>query len=152
MLAIAVMAALPSFAEQGDMGFGVQMDYASRKSMIGLGAQFQLEPVRNFRIAPEFLYYFETSNLTAYNVNFNLHYLIRVHSGMTVYPLAGFSYAHFNFKDVVVDSKANRYGANIGVGFEYRLTERLSFYTEQRFQILKNWNQSVTCLGLKVNF
>ena len=46
----------------------------------------------------------------------------------------------------------DRCGANVGVGAQYRVQERLYFYSEERFQIIENFNQSVTVLGLKYTF
>ena len=39
-----------------------------------------------------------------------------------------------------------------GLGAQYRINERLHFFTEERFQIMKDFNQSVTALGLKYTF
>ena len=46
----------------------------------------------------------------------------------------------------------SRCGANVGVGAEYRIQDRLYFYSEERFQIIEDFNQSVTVLGLKYTF
>ena len=146
--------AMCAMAEAGDMAAGLQFHYASKNSMVGLGAQFQIEPVRNVRVAPEFIYYFKDSGIDAYNVNINLHYLIRSYGGSVFYPIAGFSYANFEHDPGYGTGKYSwdRCGANIGIGYEYRINDRFTFYTEERFQILKDWNQSVTTLGLKFNF
>lgn len=155
VMAFAVITLMSVWAEKGDMGLGVQFDYATKHSLPGLGLQFLVEPVSHFRIAPEFIYYFKNDNVSAYNLNLNLHYLIQTGgAGFYIYPLAGFSYAHFT-SDVGlnVDNTWNRFGANVGCGAEYRISNsKLSFYTEQRFQILKDCNQSVTCLGMKYSF
>ena len=79
----------------------------------------------------------------------DLNYLIRTSSRFAIYPLAGFSYAR-----VTPDGfdGVNRFGANVGVGAEYTINNRFAFYVEERFQILKDMNQSVTCLGFKYKF
>ena len=46
----------------------------------------------------------------------------------------------------------DRCGANVGLGAQYRIKEHLYFFTEERFQIMKNFNQSVTLLGMKYAF
>ena len=136
-------------AAQGEKAIGAQFGYASKHSMVGLGLNFQYEFVNNVRIMPEFIYYFESDHLSAFNANLNFHYLIRFSNRFALYPLAGFSYARVNPE---YGDGWNRFGANIGIGSEYSINERFAFYIEQRFQILKDMNQSVTCLGFKCKF
>lgn len=136
-------------AAQGEKAFGAQFNYASKHSMVGLGLNFQYEFVNNFRVEPEFIYYFESDHLSAFNVNLNFHYLIHTSSKFAIYPLAGFSYARLNPE---IGDGFNRFGANVGVGAEYTINNRFAFYVEERFQILKDMNQSVTGLGFKYKF
>lgn len=136
-------------AAQGEKAFGAQFNYASKHSMVGLGLNFQYEFVNNFRVEPEFIYYFESDHVSAFNVNLNFHYLIRISNRFTLYPLAGFSYARVTPSGV---DGFNRFGANVGVGAEYTINNHFSFYIEERFQILKDMNQSVTGLGFKYKF
>lgn len=136
-------------AEKGEKSIGAQFDYASKHSMVGLGLNFQYEFLNNVRIEPEFIYYFESDHITAFNVNLNFHYLIHTSNKFAIYPLAGFSYARVNPE---IGDGVNRFGANVGVGAEYTINNRFAFYVEERFQILKDMNQSVTCLGVKYKF
>lgn len=146
---LALAGTIGASAAQGEKSIGAQFGYASKHSMVGLGLNFQYEFVNNVRIEPEFIYYFESDHINVFNVNLNLHYLIRTSSRFALYPLAGFSYAR-----VTPDGfdGMNRFGANVGVGAEYTISNHCAFYTEQRFQILKDMNQSVTCLGFKYKF
>lgn len=139
-------------AEKGDFSPGIQFSYASKNTMMGLGVNLQAELIKNFRVEPEFIYYFENKGLSCYNANFNFHYLITSPSGFTIYPLAGFSFANFKEKGKDTDTHTKRYGANVGLGAEYRINETFRFYTEARFHILKDWNESVTCLGFRYVF
>ena len=149
---VALATAFGASAEAGDFSIGGQFAYASKNSMAGLGAQLQYEPITNWRIAPEFIYYFENDNLSAFNVNVNIHYVIPTSATFAIYPLAGFTYANFRAEVMGVSDNEGRCGANIGMGAQYQIKEHLHLCTEERFQILKNWNQSVTCLGLKYPF
>lgn len=149
---VALATALGASAEAGDISVGGQFAYASKNSMAGLGLQVQVEPITNWRFAPEFIYYFKNDNLSAYNANVNIHYVIPTSSTFAIYPLAGFTFTHFKYEDIIGDNSLDRCGANIGMGAQYQIKERLHFFTEERFQILKNWNQSVTVLGLKYTF
>lgn len=150
---VAVMTMMSVQAETGDLSLGGQFNYGTKRSMIGLGVQLQYEPVTNFRFAPEFIYYFESDDVSAINANFNMHYLIRTSTSSAVYPIAGFSYAHYSWDNFLGYDDEDKFGANLGIGFEYALARNFSLYTEERFQILGNhYNQVVTALGIKYNF
>jgi outer membrane protein X len=150
MAILAVATVFGAYAESGDIAVGAEFAYASKNSMAGLGLQVQIEPITNWRFAPEFMYYFKNDGVSAYNVNLNFHYVIPTSTTFAIYPMVGFTFASF-MPDGPGDD-VNRCGANIGMGAQYQIKERLHFFTEERFQILKDFNQSVTCLGLKYTF
>lgn len=152
MAILAVATVFGAYAESGDISVGAEFAYASKHSMAGLGAQVQIEPITNWRFAPEFIYYFKNDDISAYNVNVNVHYVIPTSSTFAIYPLVGFTFASYKYDGIIADETVNRCGANVGLGAQYQIKERLHFFTEERFQILKNFNQSVTCLGLKYTF
>lgn len=146
---VAIASVFSMNAAKGEKALGAQFNYASKHSMVGLGLNFQYEFINNFRVEPEFIYYFESDHLTAFNVNLNFNYLIRTSSRFALYPLVGFSYARINPE---IGDGVNRFGANVGLGSEYSINQHVAFFVEQRFQILKDMNQSVTGLGLKYKF
>ncbi len=136
-------------AAQGEKAFGAQFNYASKHSMVGLGLNFHYEFINNVRVEPEFIYYFKSDGIDAYNLNLNFNYLIRTSRSFAIYPLAGFSYARISPE---IGDGVNRFGANVGLGANYTINNHFAFYVEQRFQILKDMNQSVTGLGVKYSF
>lgn len=136
-------------AAQGEKAFGAQFNYASKHSMVGLDLNFQYEFLNNVRVEPEFIYYFKSDGIDAYNLNLNFNYLIRTSRSFAIYPLAGFSYARISPE---IGDGVNRFGANVGLGANYTINNHFAFYVEQRFQILKDMNQSVTGLGVKYSF
>lgn len=144
---VALICVASLHAQKGDFSIGGQFNYASKNTMVGLGANIQYEFINDFRVSPEFIYYFENDGLSAFNCNLNFHYLIHPGGNFVLYPMVGFSFARF-----MGWGDENRFGANIGFGAEYRLNEHIRFYTEERFQILKDWNQSVTSLGIRYKF
>ena len=149
---LAIASTISVYAEQGDVSAAGQFVYASKHSMAGLGAQVQYEPITNWRIAPEFIYFFKNDGMSALNVNLNLHYVIPTSNSFAIYPLVGFSYGHYTVDVPGGDVSEDHCGANVGLGAQYRIKDRLHFFTEERFQIMKDFNQSVTVLGLKYTF
>lgn len=152
MAILAVASMINVHAEQNDVSLAAQFVYASKHSMAGLGAQVQFEPISNWRIAPEFIYFFKNDGKSALNANLNVHYVIPTSSVFALYPLVGFTYGHYKADGLLGDVTDDRCGANVGLGAQYRIQDRLHFFTEQRFQIMKDFNQSVTVLGLKYTF
>lgn len=152
MAVVTLLSVFNANAEQGDISAAAQFVYASKHSMAGLGAQVQFEPLTNFRIAPEFIYFFENNHRSALNANLNLHYVIRTSSSFSIYPLVGFSYGNYKVDSTLGDFSDDRCGANVGAGAEYRVQQNFYFFSEERFQIMKDNNQSVTVLGLKYTF
>lgn len=136
-------------AEKGEKAFGAQFNYASKHSMAGFGLNFNYEFINNVRAEPEFIYYFKSDGIDVFNINLNFNYLIRTSRTFAIYPVAGFSYARVNPE---IGDGVNRFGANLGIGAEYTINNHFAFYIDQRFQILKDMNQSVTCLGVKYKF
>jgi len=159
---IAITSVLAGHAEAGDVSVAGQVAIGYKHSLFGIGAQVQVEPVRNFRFAPEFLYFFKNNGWSAYNVNVNLHYMLRTSPSFALYPLAGFAYANYKYHygyhtgfgyDYTDDSETeNCYGANVGMGAEYRITPAAAFFIEHRFQVMSDHNQSVTAAGFKYTF
>lgn len=153
LAAMAMTCAMGLEAAVGDMSAGMQFSYASKNSMIGLGVNYQIEVVRNLRVQPEFIYFFENKHISDYNVNLNLQYLIPTSSYVKIYPMAGFSYVNFTTHNKELpNGHTDKFGANVGLGFEYMINPNFRFYTEQRFHIIKDWNEGVTALGLRYAF
>ena len=152
MAIVAIAATICAHAEQKDFSAAAQFVYASKGSMAGLGLQLQYEPITNWRVAPEFIYFFENDNKSAFNANLNIHYVIPTSTTFALYPLVGFSYGHDDVSMTGLEYSDDRCGANIGLGAQYLIKNSLYFFSEQRFQIMKDNNQSVTVLGLKYTF
>jgi len=152
MSIVALASILNVHAEQKDVSAAAQFVYASKHSMAGLGAQLQFEPINNWRVAPEFIYFFKNNGKSALNANLNFHYVIPTSSSFAIYPLVGFTYAHYKYDDKLVSGSTDRCGANVGMGAQYQIKDGLHLFTETRFQIMKDYNQSVTLLGLKYTF
>ena len=115
LLLLSIVALLGIFsmqAEKGEKAFGAQFNYASKHSMVGLGLNFHYEFINNVRVEPEFIYYFKSEGINAFNVNLNFNYLIRTSDRFAIYPLAGFSYARITPE---IGGGVNRFGANVGV-------------------------------------
>ena len=154
---VAILALTSMFgarAESGDVTLAPQVVFGSKHAMFGMGFQAQFDALDNLRVAPEFIFYFKKDNITAYNGNINVHYLIPRNESFTIYPLAGLSYCRYKV-DLVdaegesYDKKHDRIGLNIGAGAVYEFQDQIHLFAEERFQWIKDFNQAVTVLGVR---
>lgn len=151
ILALASVASM--MAAKGDFAGAAQFSYASKYEQFAIGAQVQYEILDNLRIATVYNHYFENDDVTADNLNLNLHYLIYPASSVTIYPIAGLAWTNFSTDLVTGGSDdTSKFGANLGCGVEYHITPTVSFFTEELFQAMSDHNQSVTNMGVKLRF
>ncbi len=154
---VALTTLLGAQAEPGDVTIVPQLSFATRHAMVGLGAQAQFDLTNEWRIAPDFFYYIRNNDVTAYGADVNVHYMIPRGEKFVIYPLAGLAYMRYKIQKVddegdKYDDKHDRIGANIGVGVQYQIKDEMQLFAEERFQLLKDFNQSVTVLGVRFTF
>ena len=157
MTLVALTALFNAKAETGDVTIVPQIAFATKHAMIGLGAQAQFDITDNIRIAPDVFYFIRNNDVSAYSCDINANYLIPKGDKLTIYPLAGFAYTRYKQEMVdengdKYDDKHDRIGANIGIGSQYQIMEQMQFFAEERFQLMKDFNQSVTVVGLRFTF
>ena len=152
-LLCAVGITLAANAAGGGMAFGVNMAHASWANQMGIGAKFQCELVDAFRVEPSFNYYFENANWRSWDVNVDFHYVVNVSNKFDVYPLAGLGYSNWKY-DLGENTTYNqdRFVFNLGAGGEVALTERIALTAELRYQLMKDFGQLDTMVGVKYRF
>ena len=146
-------------ASAADFGtsLGANFVYASKHSQKGIGINYKINFTDNFRVSPEFQYFFSNNKFKAWDANANLEYTIPIIENCNVYPLVGFSYSHWTERMNVpnVDKAANTYdriGGNLGAGIEYYVSSNIAINAEIRAQIMKNFSQCVIGVGARYLF
>ena len=71
---------------------GVNVTYGTEVGSVGFGVKGQYRFIDQFRGEAAFEYFLKKDNVSAWDVNVNLHYLIPVANNLKVYPLAGVTY------------------------------------------------------------
>ena len=106
-------------ADSGDIGVGIQLAHGSKANQIGLGARVQIGFTDELRLEPSFNYYFRQDHVATWDVDINLHYVLDVTDGFSVYPLGGIFVSNWDFDP----GSDTRFGANLGAGaLKYMLT------------------------------
>ena len=177
---------------------GVNVTYGTEVGSVGFGVKGQYRFIDQFRGEAAFEYFLKKDNVSAWNINVNLHYLIPVANNLKVYPLAGVTYmrviSHFetpsissylsepdpsNFSTVQAYQRAmleylmgsgttsgttsgntssttssdGHFGANLGAGIEYDLSDSWKIGFETKYQIIgKGFSQVVFTVGAAYKF
>lgn len=162
MVAIILMVGVSAAMAQKDVkAVGVNLNYGSEISNLGIGAKFQYGITDAIRVEPSFNYYLEKNGANLWDVNANFHYLFDVAESIKVYPLAGLGYANVEVNNEVLDQYGNKVGGssssgeivvNLGAGAEYQLNEQWSVGAELKYQIINNFNQVVFAIGATYKF
>lgn len=148
---------------KGDMAAGVNVAYGTKDgfSNFGIGAKFQYNLSDAIRIEPSATYFFKKDYTKMWDANVNIHYLFNVAEKFTVYPLAGVSLVgvkaevdlDFGVMDFgEVSASETKFGANLGGGAQYWLTESFALNFEVKYQLVSDFDRPVFSLGGVVKF
>ena len=148
--------------ENEGLSSGVEFAYAGKMEAFGLGVRLLYGINENIRLDLSDHYYFKKEYKYLDDLNLNVHYLFDVADNLQLYPLAGVTlllwkveFDDYNFqtdtwfKNSFSDSK---FGANLGGGVQYALTDQLMLNGEVKFQLISDTNQLVLSAGLIYKF
>ena len=159
---MAFFALVSTFASAQEVG--VQGLYRTNSGNFGLGVQGRYNFTEEIRGAASFNYYFQTNNVSAWEVNANAQYLFPVGNGFTLYPLAGLTYLHAtshvgnmvdklvgNLVEGVNNVSTGKLGVNLGGGVDYQLNDKIKLNAEPKFQLVNGFNELVLNVGVVYN-
>ena len=160
---------------------GVNVTYGTEVGSVGFGVKGQYRFIDQFRGEAAFEYFLKKDNVSAWDVNVNLHYLIPVANNLKVYPLAGVTYMRIIYdygtavnnalsdwerliayygggssssvSDESSTSSDGHFGANLGAGIEYDLSDSWKIGFETKYQIIgKGFSQVAFTVGAAYKF
>ncbi len=162
LILVVATAMLMAHAESGDWAVGGQVVYGTKAETAGIGLHVKNCLTDALRASLSSNYYFKHSGVTAFDVNLEANYLFGVGEKVRVYPLAGVvlgiwhadgvnvSYGGMNFG---VDGQTNtKFGANLGGGVDYLVSEHLGLNAEVKYQIISHASQVVFGIGASYRF
>lgn len=156
-----------AFAQKGEKAAGLNLNFGTTASNVGLGAKFQYGITDAIRIEPSLTYYFGGTGM--FDITGNVHYLFDVATKIKVYPLAGIgldmcryefesgSMSYENGEYIEKKESSNGTNAcfkfNIGAGAEYSLTNNISAGLELRYEVITSgYSQFVVGIGATYKF
>ena len=162
LILVMATAMLMAHAESGEWAVGGQVVYGTKAETAGIGLHVKNCLTDALRASLSSNYYFKHSGVTAFDVNLEANYLFNVGEKVRVYPLAGVvlgiwhadgvnvSYGGMNFG---VDGQTNtKFGANLGGGVDYLVSEHLGLNAEVKYQIISHASQVVFGIGASYRF
>lgn len=154
---LAALLALPMTMAAQKQAVGGQLDYLGKNRSVGVALfyQYRLSPM--LRIAPDLGVEFRRKDMDAVYGNVNLQIPLNIGSGeVDLYPLAGVNLTRWNTHHKMVDmggqfNFSNHYlrlGANIGAGFQYRMSANLLLKVEGKYVITKDFSTFASAIGV----
>jgi outer membrane protein X len=143
-----------TFAQKGIKGIGAHLSYGTEIEMVGLGLKFQYNITDNIRLEPSMNYFFKNEGINQFDVNANAHYLFPMSSNIRIYPLAGLTFARWNFDSEfeMFSNDVTRLGVNLGGGAEMDITSNLLINCELKYQFVSDLDQAIFNIGIAYIF
>ena len=158
------------------------MESGASLTNFGLAAKYQYGLTDHFRLEGVIGYDFKAKGVGVFEVGANVHYLFKIGEKMKIYPIAGIGYANvsgivsvdeidynaakenydkyygpatgsYDDEDDEIDGKSqSKFYYNLGAGFEYDFTNRLSASVELKWQGMKWFNRLPISIGVSYKF
>ena len=141
-------------SQKGEKTFGVRTGYISRNNSMDVGLFFQYNFSDHFRLQPAADIIFRHNDRNAFMVDLNAQVPIDLGGdNFSIYPLAGINFSSWNhhfpadipmseedFLEELVpewSERTNRFGVNIGAGFDLKITSTLKISIEGTYTFVK---------------
>ena len=172
MLFVALLS-VGAFAQKGEQKIGLNLNYGTEISNMGLGAKYQYGITDAIRLEGSFDYFFKKDYLSMWDINVNAHYLFPVAEKFKVYPLVSLTYTNWKFDGESVakdfwgddydeveddfdegdlDQSSGKFGVNLGAGVQYDINSKWAVNFEVKYQLISDFNQAVFGLGIAYKF
>ena len=144
-----------AFAQKGIQAAGVHLSYGTEIESFGIGIKYQYNITDNIRLEPSMNYSFENNGVDQFDINANAHYLFPIANNVRLYPLAGLTFARWDYANVIggaLDNDVTRLGVNVGGGAEMDITDNLMLNFELKYQAVSDLDQAVFNIGVAYMF
>ena len=161
MVAILAMGSVCVFAQKGEKAAGINLNFGTTASNVGLGVKYQHGITDAIRIEPSVTYYFGGDGML--DITVNGHYLFNVAPKITVYPLVGigFDFCRYEWLDFDFDTwnytttkeTDTSFKIDFGGGIGYDVTDKIALGLELRYEVITGgFSQFAAGIGAKYKF
>ena len=127
------------------VGIAPSLDGDPNITNFGLGLKYQYNISDAVRVESDLDYWASDKNIGLVDFTGNVQYLFKVHEDIIIYPTVGIGYAHMNW--IREDRSSNRFVFNVGIGGEYRCSDKISAFLEIKYQYIKNLSRLPINIG-----
>lgn len=181
VLCVALIGMGSAFAQKGEQRVGLNLNYGTEISNVGLGAKYQYGITDAIRLEGSFDYFFKKDGASMWDINVNAHYLFPFAEKFAVYPLVGLTYANckvsggwsndaFSSEEIqdMIDAgiiedasevagesesaHESKFGVNLGAGVQYAINDRWGVNFEVKYQLISDFDQAVFGIGATYKF
>lgn len=131
---------------QGSQAVGFKLGYGFDSKNTTLGIDYRYSLTDEVRLNPGLTYFIKHKGLSAWALDMDVHYVVKIDEMFGFYPLAGLNLSFWDFGP----ADATRFGANVGLGGEVYATQNLSVGLEFKYNIIKDFDQAL--LGVRVGY
>ena len=149
MLAIFSLGAYAQ-TEQGESALGFNIGYGFDSKNATLGIDYRYNITDAIRLNPSLTYFAKNDCHSTWALDLNAHYLVKINSFFGFYPLAGLDLSFWRFGCGANHFNYTRFGANVGLGGEFYLTNNLTLGAEVKYNIIKDFDQAL--LGFRIGY
>lgn len=138
------------FSVAGNLNYGTEIE------SLGVGLRAQYGFGVHTRGVAEYKYFIDRHNLSAWELNADLHYVFGSSDELLFYPLAGVKFTRWTYDSArgnlpegfpVEKYSKNRIGLNMGVGAQFALSEKTFIQPEIKYELVKDYSQFVFGVG-----
>ena len=114
-----------------------------------VGIDYRYNVSDDVRIAPSLTHLMKHGGLSAWALDFNAHYVVKLDPSFGFYPLGGVS---LSFWEAGRDWDATRLGVNIGLGGEVYASRDLTVGLEMKYNLIQDFDQAMAAVRIAYNF
>lgn len=143
------------FSVAGNLNYGTEIESLG----VGLRAQYGFD--EHIRGVGEYKYYIDRHNMSAWEINADLHYVFGSSDELVFYPIGGLKFTRWtydssrgsmNSNEPKFKESYNRIGLNLGVGSQIALSEKTFIQPEIKYEFMKDFSQFVFSVGFGYQF
>ncbi len=147
---IPVFLSVAGYAQQGHSSAGVSVGYALEAEALTFGMDYRYNVSRDIRFAPSITHMFRNYGYSAWYIDFDAHYLVRVARNFSFYPIGGIDLSVWRFKGH--SGNNTRVGLNIGLGGEVYATSEISVGLDMKYNLVRDYDQALAAVRVAYHF
>lgn len=151
-----LFAPLAQAQSHNSMSLGVSTGYLFDSENVQGGIFMHLPIAKNWRVGASIDYAFSNHNRSNLEISGDIHYLVPFAGRFSFYPLGGIAFQSWRGNafqsDKSLSNTINKFGINLGAGFEMNLSRNLDLHIEGKYIFIDRFHQANISIGLGYKF